>query len=190
MLLIIDNYDSFTYNLYQAFAGMHPEVKVIRNDQITLEEIKGLNPEAIILSPGPGGPKDAGICLEVVRCFASSIPILGVCLGHQVIGEVFGGRVNSSGEKVHGSSSLIYHEEKGLFNGLNSPMVAGRYHSLIVDQELPEVLQLTAKTADGLVMGVKHKDYPCFGIQFHPESILTPDGQKVMENFLNEIKRC
>lgn len=186
MLLIIDNYDSFTYNLYQAFAEIDPDVEVVKNDQITLEEIRKLNPSGIVLSPGPGRP--GGICLDVVRTFGEEVPILGVCLGHQAIGVVFGAEVNRAAEILHGKDSLIFHSRKGLFKGMPLPFKAGRYHSLLVEN-LPAELIVDAETPEGLVMAMHHENYPIYGVQFHPESILTPEGKTILKNFM-EICKC
>lgn len=181
MILIIDNYDSFTYNLYQALAVLHRDVKVVRNDEISVEEIEILNPSGIILSPGPGRPEDAGICIEVIRRFQAKTPILGVCLGHQAIGLVYGGQVIQSPEILHGKESLVFHTRKNLFKGMPLPFKAGRYHSLAV---AGGDLEIEAETADGIVMAVKHRTYPVYGVQFHPESILTPEGQTLLQNFV------
>lgn len=183
MLLIIDNYDSFTYNLYQAFAALGAEVKVVKNDQITLEEIEQMHPEGIILSPGPGRPEEAGITLDVIKAFKGKIPILGVCLGHQAIGIAFGAHVNRARDMIHGKESLIFHSRKNLFKGLHLPFKAGRYHSLCVEK-LPKELIIDAESPEGLVMAMHHENYPIFGVQFHPESILTPEGKGILENFL------
>ena len=184
MLLLIDNYDSFTYNLYQVFAELGEEVKVVKNDQITLEEIEQLAPKGIILSPGPGGPESAGICLSLIEKFGPKIPLLGVCLGHQAIGQVFGAKVvRSSSEIFHGKYSLIFHSRKGLFKGMPLPFQGGRYHSLLVEK-LPPELVVDAETPEGLIMGMHHQKYPVYGIQFHPESILTPEGKMILKNFL------
>lgn len=183
MLLIIDNYDSFTYNLYQAFAELNPDVKVVKNDAITLEEIAKLNPSGIVLSPGPGSPEESGICLDVIKEFKGKIPILGVCLGHQAIGLYFGATVRRAGEIVHGKECLIFHSRKGIFKGMKLPFTAGRYHSLIIEN-LPEELVVDAESPEGLVMGMHHKTMPIYGVQFHPESILTPQGKVLLQNFL------
>lgn len=186
MILLIDNYDSFTYNLYQIIAKLRPDVKVVRNDKITLEEIEALKPEGIILSPGPGRPEEAGICMELIKKFAPTIPILGVCLGHQAMGAVFGGKVIGAGEIVHGKPSSIFHNRKGFYKSMPLPFEAGRYHSLIVEKEsLPSELMIEAETDDGLIMAMRHIKYPCFGVQFHPESILTPQGEKLITEFLS-----
>jgi anthranilate synthase/aminodeoxychorismate synthase-like glutamine amidotransferase len=185
MVLIIDNYDSFTYNVYQYVASLGYEVKVVRNDQITVEEIAALSFEAIIISPGPGTPDDAGISRDVIKTFAGSIPILGICLGHQTIGDVFGGRVIRAPRPVHGKVALIEHNGTGIYEGLPQPLEAGRYHSLIVEREsLPDCLEITATSQDGLIMGLRHKEYRVEGVQFHPESILTPGGIRLLQNFL------
>jgi anthranilate synthase component II len=181
MIIIIDNYDSFTYNLYQAVAVFHKDVKVFRNDEISIEEIKTLNPTGIILSPGPGRPEYAGICIEVIRRFGPTIPILGVCLGHQAISLVYGGKVVQTPVIVHGKESLIFHTRQNLFKGMPLPFKAGRYHSLAV---AGGDLQIEAETADGIIMGVRHRVHPVYGVQFHPESILTPEGQTLIRNFV------
>lgn len=186
MILLIDNYDSFTYNLYQYIGVFCRELTVRRNDKITVEEIRALNPERIILSPGPKSPKDAGICMEVVRRFYDKVPILGICLGHQCIGAAFGGTVSYAKELFHGKQSLVTHEKTGLFYGISSPVKAARYHSLAVQKaDLPQCLRVTAETADGEIMAVRHKEYPVFGLQFHPESIYTQHGKRMIENFVN-----
>lgn len=185
MILIIDNYDSFTYNVYQYVANLGYEVQVIRNDKITLEEIEAAGYEAIIISPGPGTPDEAGISKAVIEHFAGKIPILGICLGHQAIGEVFGGQVVRAPAPVHGKVSSIQHVGTGIYQGISPNFVAGRYHSLIVKRDsLPECLEITSTTADGLIMGLRHKEYNIQGVQFHPESILTNEGMKLLENFL------
>ena len=185
MLLLIDNYDSFTYNLYQYLCELGVDVHVVRNDQITLEEIEALAPERIVISPGPNTPEKAGISNDVVRHFGSRIPTLGVCLGHQCIGYAYGGIVDRAGEVMHGKSSLIHHDGKGVFQGLPDPFEAIRYHSLaIYRQGLPDCLEVTAWTDSGIIMGVRHKEYPVEGIQFHPESIMTQVGKDLLLNFL------
>ncbi len=191
MILLVDNYDSFTHNLYQLVACIHKDVKVVRNDKITLEEIAALRAQAIILSPGPGRPEGAGVCLDAIRAFAPSIPILGVCLGHQAIGVAFGGQVVSAPEILHGKKSLVFHRRQGIFKGVALPCEAGRYHSLIVDKaSLPAALSVQAEDAHEIVMAIKHHEYPCFGLQFHPESILTSQGELLIRNFLKEGKVC
>jgi anthranilate synthase/aminodeoxychorismate synthase-like glutamine amidotransferase len=185
MLLLIDNYDSFTYNLYQYLGELGATVEVVRNDAVTLEDIEEMKPERIIISPGPGDPDDAGISKDVIRRFAGRMPIFGVCLGHQCIGEVFGGVVAGAGEILHGKVSRITHDGKGVFAGLSSPIEATRYHSLaIVPDTVPEVLEISARSEGGIIMGVRHRTLPIEGVQFHPESILTPDGHAILRNFL------
>jgi len=187
MILIIDNYDSFTYNVYQYIASLGYEVEVIRNDQTTVEEIAAKNYSAIIISPGPGTPDDAGISKEVIAKFAGQVPMLGICLGHQSIAEVFGGRVVRAPKPVHGKVSFVHHSGTGIYQGLPQPFVAGRYHSLLVDSEsVPACLEVTSKTEDGLIMGLKHREYTVEGVQFHPESVLTPEGMKLFNNFLQK----
>ena len=187
MILIIDNYDSFTFNLYQFVGTINQDVLVKRNDKITVEEIAKLKPSHIILSPGPGYPKDAGICEEVLQNLKESFPIMGVCLGHQAIGEVFGGTVSPAPQLVHGKQSKIMIKVKcKLFDGLHVSFLAARYHSLVVEKEgLPEELIVAAETEDGEIMAVKHRDYEVYGVQFHPESIMTPDGMQIIKNFLS-----
>ena len=186
MLLIIDNYDSFTYNLVQYFGVLGCEVLVKRNDEITLAEVEALNPERICISPGPGRPEDAGISNDVVRQFGSKKPILGVCLGHQCIGAVFGGEVVPAPRLMHGKTSPVHHRAAGVFAELPNPFEATRYHSLIVRrQTLPACLEITAETAEGEVMGLQHREFPIHGVQFHPESVLTGEGMKLLGNFLS-----
>jgi len=190
MFILIDNYDSFTYNLYQAIAPFTPNLEVIRNDAKSVEEIEALNPDAIIISPGPGWPKDAGIIIELIKRLSPKIPILGVCLGHQAIAEAFGGKIINAGEIVHGKSVSITHTAKGLFENLPLPMEVGRYHSLVADPDtLPACLTIEATSSSGKIMAIKHKDFPCWGVQFHPESILTPEGPKIIENFIRLSKK-
>ncbi|MDP4092695.1 MAG: aminodeoxychorismate/anthranilate synthase component II [Bacillota bacterium] len=186
MILIIDNYDSFTYNLYQFIGELNSDIQVLRNDKITVEEIEKLKPSHIVISPGPGFPADAGISIEVIKKFGYKIPVLGVCLGHQAIGEAYGGKVIHAKELMHGKSSEIKVKNScRLFNDMPGKIKAGRYHSLIVEKEtLPDELEVTAVTDDGEIMGLKHKEYPVFGIQFHPESIMTPEGKRILNNFL------
>ena len=185
MLLLIDNYDSFTYNLYQYLSELGSEVKVVRNDETGLEEIEALDPERIVISPGPRTPKEAGISSDVIRRFGERIPTLGVCLGHQCIGDAYGGRVSGAGEIVHGKTSMIHHDGRGVFQGLPNPFEAIRYHSLAIDPAtVPDCLEVTAKTEKGVIMGVRHKQHPVEGIQFHPESILTKVGKDLLRNFL------
>lgn len=185
MVLVIDNYDSFTYNLVQYLGELGEDVRVYRNDQITLDEIAALKPDHIVISPGPGDPEDGGISNDVIRAFGPTTPVLGVCLGHQCIGHVFGGVVSRAPRLMHGKTSSVYHNGLGLFNGIPSPFTATRYHSLIVEEALPETLAVTAFTRDGEVMGLQHRDYPVVGVQFHPESILTEHGKRILQNFLN-----
>jgi anthranilate synthase component 2 len=191
MILLIDNYDSFSYNLYQLIGEVNSDIKVSRNDKITLDEIKQLNPEAIILSPGPGKPENAGICVELVREFYNKIPILGVCLGHQAICAAFGGKVSYAKRLMHGKSSNISLDYDYLFKGLPSEITVGRYHSLsLVEDSLPDSLEIISKAKDdGEIMAVKHKEFNIYGLQFHPESILTPDGLTIIDNFLDKVKR-
>lgn len=185
MLLVIDNYDSFTYNLVQYFGELGAEMKVVRNDAMTLDEIRALAPDRICISPGPCTPNEAGISCDVIREFGQSTPIFGVCLGHQSIGQVFGGDVIRAKKLMHGKTSPILHQGKSVFAGLSSPFTATRYHSLIVQRDtLPDCLEITAETENGTIMGLMHKEYPIHGVQFHPESILTEDGMKMLENFL------
>lgn len=186
MILLIDNYDSFTFNLYQYIGTFTEDIKVVRNDRITIEEIREMNPERIVLSPGPKAPKDAGICMEAVKAFYQKIPILGICLGHQCIGEAFGGTVSYAKKLFHGKQSEITHEQSGIFSGIDSPVSVARYHSLAVAGEnLPDCLFVTARTSDGEIMAVRHRDYPVIGLQFHPESIYTEHGKRMIENFIN-----
>lgn len=185
VILVIDNYDSFTYNLVQYLGELGAELEVYRNDKITIDEIKKKKPAKILISPGPGEPKDAGISEDVVRAFGSSTPILGVCLGHQAIGEVFGGHIVRAKNLMHGKTSRVYHNGKGLFKGLKNPFDATRYHSLIVERDrFPKDLEITAETKDKEIMGLVHRCYPIYGVQFHPESILTAEGKKLLGNFL------
>lgn len=188
MLLLLDNYDSFTYNVYQLLSELGADVEVVRNDKTTVEEIEKKGYAGIVLSPGPGVPADAGITESVIRAFAGRVPILGICLGHQAIGEVFGGRVVRADNIVHGKTSPLRHNGKGLYAGLPQEIPVGRYHSLVIDRKtLPASLEVTSELADGTIMGVRHREYDVEGIQFHPESILTPDGKKMMENFLAHL---
>ena len=186
MLVIIDNYDSFTYNLVQYFGELGAEMKVFRNDRITVDEIESdLKPEQIVISPGPGTPDDAGISLEVIQRFSNQIPILGVCLGHQAIGQFFGGKVVRGPEPVHGKPVVIKHDGKTVFDGIPQNFAAGRYHSLVVEKDsLPDCLEISAESPDGLVMAMRHKELPVEGVQFHPESILTEHGKLLLKNFL------
>lgn len=187
MILIIDNYDSFTYNIVQELGELGAEIEVRRNDQITLDEIREMNPTHIIISPGPGFPKDAGISRDVIREFGETIPLMGVCLGHQCIGEVYGGKVVHAPELMHGKTSPVYHKGDAFFTGVPQPFTASRYHSLVVEEEsLPEALEIIAFTEDGEIMGVRHKEFPVIGVQFHPESILTESGMRILQNFLEK----
>jgi len=185
MLLVIDNYDSFTYNLVQYFGelGANPVVK--RNDAVTVEEVEKMRPERIVISPGPGSPKDAGISMEVIRRMGAKIPLLGVCLGHQCIGEIYGGKVVRAGRLMHGKTSPIRHDAKGVFRGLPNPFEATRYHSLIVEKSsVPDCLEISADTSEGEIMGLRHREHPVHGVQFHPESILSKEGKDLLANFL------
>lgn len=186
MILLIDNYDSFSYNLYQLVGSMNPDLQVVRNDAVTVEEISRLEPEALILSPGPGKPADAGICIEAVKRLSGRIPILGVCLGHQAVCEAFGGTVSYAKEMMHGKASQIRLDtESRIFQGMEQEITAARYHSLAAVREcLPKCLNVTAQTEQGEIMAVEHSNYPVFGLQFHPESILTPHGYQIIHNFL------
>ena len=183
MILVIDNYDSFTYNLVQYLGELGEELRVYRNNKITIEEIERLKPSRIVISPGPGIPADAGVTEDVVRYFHKSTPILGVCLGHQAIGEVFGGKIVRAPTLMHGKVSEIFHDGKGLFKGLPQGFQATRYHSLMVS-DIPACLEVSAKTKDGVVMGLRHREFPTEGIQFHPESIMTNEGKNLLRNFL------
>jgi anthranilate synthase/aminodeoxychorismate synthase-like glutamine amidotransferase len=186
VLLLIDNYDSFTYNLFQYLSELGEEVWVVRNDQVSLAEIGARSPERIVISPGPGTPEDAGIANDVIRRFGGKIPILGVCLGHQCVGYAYGAKVSRAGEIRHGKSSLIHHDGKGVFTGLRSPFPAIRYHSLAVEPDgLPECLEISARTENGIIMGLRHREFPVEGVQFHPESIMTEVGKDLLRNFLN-----
>jgi len=190
MLLLIDNYDSFTYNLYQYLRELGAEVEVRRNDQVTLDEIEALQPERIVISPGPCTPNEAGLSCQIIETFGPRIPLLGVCLGHQAIGQVYGGHVIRAPEPMHGKTSLIYHQGEGAFQGLPAPFEANRYHSLIVERStLPAELKVTASTVDGLIMGLRHRSYPVEGVQFQPESIMTPMGKELLCNFLQQEER-
>lgn len=196
MIIVIDNYDSFTYNVVQylgelaADFPMAAELTVFRNDKITVDEIRAFNPDAVVISPGPGRPEDAGISLDVIAKLGSSLPILGVCLGHQSIGQVFGGKIVSAPELMHGKTSLVSHKGLGVFQGLENPITATRYHSLVIDRETcPEVLEITAWVEDGTIMGVQHRNYPHIqGVQFHPESVLTCSGKHLLRNFLEQLQ--
>ena len=195
MIIVIDNYDSFTYNLVQYLGELGQrfpvaaDLRVYRNDQISIDEVRQLNPDAIVISPGPGRPEDAGISMDLIRQMGPTTPILGVCLGHQGIGQVFGGNVVSAPELMHGKTSPISHTGAGVFEALDNPFTATRYHSLVIDRPTcPEVLEITAWTEDGTIMGVRHRDYPHVqGVQFHPESILTQSGKQLLQNFLQSL---
>ena len=190
MIVLIDNYDSFSYNLYQLIGSVEPDVKVVRNDAYTVEEIEVMKPEAIILSPGPGKPSDAGICIEAIRYFAGKVPVFGVCLGHQAICEAFGGTVSYAKELMHGKQKEIHQiGENQLFQGLPRTVPAAHYHSLAaLKEKLPEELKVTAESEDGEVMAVEHTKYPIYGVQFHPESVMTPDGKIMIENFIDVVR--
>lgn len=186
MILLIDNYDSFTYNLYQYIGTFEPDIRVARNDQITIREIEEMNPDRIVMSPGPKSPKEAGICLDVIKYFKGKKPILGICLGHQCIGEAFGATVSYAKRIVHGKQSLITHDRDGIFSGIDSEIQVARYHSLaIIPDTMPDELKVIAQTKDGEIMAVRHRDYPIVGLQFHPESIYTEHGKHMIENFIN-----
>lgn len=186
MILVVDNYDSFTYNLVQHLGELGAEITVFRNDQFTLDDVEDLKPDHIVVSPGPCTPNEAGMSNDVIRSFGTRIPIFGVCLGHQCIGAVFGGIVSRASQVMHGKTSMIHHNEKTIFTEIPNPFEATRYHSLIVEREgLPDVLEITAWNEEGLIMGLKHKDLPIWGVQFHPESILTPFGKKLLKNFIS-----
>ncbi|EMP3044241.1 aminodeoxychorismate/anthranilate synthase component II [Neisseria meningitidis] len=189
MLLFIDNYDSFTYNIVQYFTELGQEVAVRRNDDITLEEIEALNPQYLVIGPGPCSPKEAGISVAAMRHFAGRLPIMGVCLGHQTIGEAFGGRIVRAKTLMHGKVSPVSHSGKGMFKGLPNPVTCTRYHSLVIERgTLPECLEITAWTEDGEIMGVRHKEYAVEGVQFHPEALLTEHGHDMLNNFLIEFQ--
>ena len=197
MIIVIDNYDSFTYNLVQYLGELGAEfpiateIQVYRNDQISLDQIRQLQPDGIVISPGPGRPEDAGISLDLIQQLGSSLPILGVCLGHQSIGQVFGGQIVSAPELMHGKTSQVSHTGVGVFQGLENPLTATRYHSLVIErQTCPEVLEITAWVEDGTIMGVRHRNYPLVeGVQFHPESVLTTSGKQLLRNFLKQLEK-
>ena len=186
MILMIDNYDSFTYNLYQYIGTFEDDIQVVRNDKITIEEIRKLAPDRIVLSPGPKSPKEAGICMDVVKEFYDKIPMLGICLGHQCIGEALGGTVSYAKALFHGKQSLITHDGSSIFTGIDTPVKVARYHSLAVQRDtLPDCLKVLAETEDGEIMAMRHLEYPVVGLQFHPESIYTQHGKRMIENFIN-----
>ncbi len=186
MILMIDNYDSFTYNLVQYFGELGANLEIFRNDKITISEIKKKKPSRIVISPGPGRPENAGISIELIEQFSSKIPILGVCLGHQAIGSAFGGKIIHAKKLMHGKTSLIYHNGEDIFKGLTDPFEATRYHSLVIDpKKLPKCLEVIAQTQDKEIMGIRHKQFPLWGVQFHPESILTKEGKSLLNNFLS-----
>lgn len=191
MILLIDNYDSFSYNLFQLIGSLNPDIKVVRNDALSIREIEELKPEAIIISPGPGRPEDAGVCIDVVKELGSKLPILGVCLGHQAICTAYGGTISYAKELMHGKQSVATLDQSSpVFVNLPDTIPVARYHSLaLLEKTLPECLMVTARTQDGEVMAVQHKVYPVYGLQFHPESILTPDGRTIVKNFLATINR-
>jgi anthranilate synthase/aminodeoxychorismate synthase-like glutamine amidotransferase len=185
-VLVLDNYDSFTYNLVQYLGELGADMRIVRNDTVSLDEIAGAAPERIVISPGPGRPEDAGLTMAAIRHFGERTPILGVCLGHQAIGAVFGGQVVRAGTAMHGKTSTVEHDGRGVFTGIAGPFVASRYHSLVVsDVDLPGVLEVSARTReDGTIMGIRHRRWPLHGVQFHPESILTPEGRRILRNFI------
>jgi anthranilate synthase component II len=197
MILVIDNYDSFTYNLVQYLGelggelSVAAEIQVYRNDQITLEQVRSLQPDGIVISPGPGRPDDSGISLQLIESLGATIPILGVCLGHQSIGQVFGGTIITAPELMHGKTSQVHHTGVGVFAGLENPLTATRYHSLVIEQQTcPDILEITAWVEDGTIMGVRHRSFPHIqGVQFHPESVLTTSGKKILRNFLVAIRQ-
>lgn len=190
MILMIDNYDSFTYNLFQYLCQIGADMKVVRNDTVNLSELENWDIEAIVISPGPGTPETAGISVDVIKTYSGKIPILGVCLGHQAIGHAFGGKVVSAKRLMHGKTSTITADGKKIFEGINKPFQAMRYHSLAVAREgLPDCLEVTAESEDGEIMGLRHRSHPTEGIQFHPESIMTPVGKRILRNFLKQLKK-
>lgn len=188
MILLIDNYDSFTYNIYQYIESLGQRCTVVRNDKITIEGIRQAKPKALVISPGPGNPDSAGVSLEAIKAFSATLPILGVCLGHQSIGQAFGGKIIRAPKPKHGKISKIQHDARGIFEGLENPFAAARYHSLIIDRNsMPDCLAISAETSDGIVMGVRHKKFRVEGVQFHPESIATEGGMRLIENFLRQV---
>ena len=185
MIIMIDNYDSFTYNLVQYFGELGADLKIYRNDKITLKQVKALRPKQIVISPGPGRPEDAGISVDLIKTFGGKIPILGVCLGHQCMGYAFGGKIVNAKKLMHGKTSQIHHNSQGIFKGIKNPFEATRYHSLVIERKsMPKCFEVTAQTSDGEVMGISHKDGAMWGVQFHPESILTAEGKDILSNFL------
>ena len=190
MILLIDNYDSFTYNLVQGMVSQGAEIKVFRNDETTCDKVAGLNPDAIVISPGPCTPKEAGISIELIKNNSGKVPILGVCLGHQCIGAAFGAIVSNAGRIMHGKASMIQYKETDLYKGMKNPFPAGRYHSLaVMKNSLPPELIIDATSEDGEIMGMHHRDHPTYGVQFHPESVLTPSGKKLLRNFLEIVNK-
>ena len=189
MLLLIDNYDSFTYNLFQYLSELGADVEVVRNDKATVEELDMKQPELVVVSPGPSKPDNAGVSVDAIRHFAGKVPVLGVCLGHQCIGAAFGGKVSGAGEIRHGKTSLIHHDGKGIFAGVPNPFEAVRYHSLAIEKDtVPPDFEVTARTENGIIMGIRHKTLPIEGVQFHPESIMTQSGKQILQNFLDMAK--
>ena len=190
MILLIDNYDSFSYNVYQLIGSVEPNIQVIRNDDRTLEEIEAMDPQAIVLSPGPGRPENAGVCIPLIKKFAGEKPILGICLGHQAICQAFGAQISYARELMHGKKKeIILTGQSPLFQGMPEHFPAARYHSLsAVEATMPDCLAITARCEDGEIMAVEHRDYPVYGLQFHPESVMTPDGKQIIENFMNIVK--
>jgi anthranilate synthase/aminodeoxychorismate synthase-like glutamine amidotransferase len=184
VILLLDNYDSFTYNLAQYLGELGAPPVVRRNDEISADEIADMHPDRIVISPGPGRPEAAGISVEVIRRFGPTVPLLGVCLGHQGIGVAFGGAVVRAAELMHGKVSTVQHDGRGVFRGISQPFVAGRYHSLVVAEPVPDALEIAARTADGTIMGLRHRQFPVHGVQFHPESVLTGEGRQILRNFL------
>lgn len=188
MVLIIDNYDSFTYNLYQYIGEIYPRVEVVRNDEVTVEQVLRSGARGIVLSPGPGRPEDAGICVELIKKVGGKIPLLGICLGHQAVGYAYGARVVRAERILHGKTSMVMHEGKGILRGLKSPIRVARYHSLVLDERsIPPELEVTARTLEGTVMAVCHRNFPIYGVQFHPESIMTEHGKEILSNFIGGI---
>ena len=187
MMVLIDNYDSFTYNLYQYLGEISPEIRVVRNDAVTVDELVEMDPSHLIISPGPGFPREAGISMEAVITLGATIPVLGVCLGHQAICQAFGGRIIHADQRVHGKTSRIHHRQEGLFQHIPTPFTAARYHSLVADPEtLPAALMVTAQTQEGVIMGVQHRQWPVYGLQFHPESIASEHGKTLLRQFIHE----